>query len=54
MTSLNSSQSLPHCQNLQAQVDQVLNLLQQEPSLRTQIDTTSARSALKKAIAPTF
>jgi replication fork clamp-binding protein CrfC len=54
MTSPNFAQSLPHCQNLQAQVDQVLNLLQQEPNLRAQIDTTAARSALKKAIAPTF
>jgi replication fork clamp-binding protein CrfC len=54
MTSLNSPQSLPHCRNLQAQVDQVLNLLQQEPNLRSQIDTTAVRSALKKAIAPTF
>ena len=46
--------ALPQCQNLQAQVDSVLNLLQQEPSLQARVDTTAVRSSLKKAIAPTF
>jgi GTP-binding protein EngB required for normal cell division len=46
--------ALPQCQNLQAQVDSVLNLLQQEPSLQARVDTSAVRSSLKKAIAPTF
>jgi GTP-binding protein EngB required for normal cell division len=46
--------ALPQCQNLQAQVDAILSLLQQEPTLRAQVDTSAARSSLKKAIAPTF
>jgi hypothetical protein len=46
--------ALPQCQNLQAQVDSVLSLLQQEPTLRAQVDTSAVRSSLKKAIAPTF
>jgi replication fork clamp-binding protein CrfC len=49
-----STHSLPQCQDLQAQVDLVLSLLQQEPTLRSQTDTSAVRSALKKAIAPTF
>jgi replication fork clamp-binding protein CrfC len=49
-----STHSLPQCQDLQAQVDRVLSLLQQEPTLRSQTDTSAVRSALKKAIAPTF
>jgi hypothetical protein len=49
-----SPNPLPHCQNLQAQVDSVLSLLQQEPTLRAQVDTSAVRSSLKKAIAPTF
>ncbi len=54
MTSHHSPNALPHCRNLQAQVDSVLSLLQQEPSLRAQVDTSAVRSSLKKAIAPTF
>ena len=46
--------TLPQCQNLQAQVDSVLNLVQQEPSLQARVDTSAVRSSLKKAIAPTF
>ena len=49
-----SPNALPQCQNLQAQVDSVLNLLQQEPSLQARVDTSAVRSSLKKAIAPTF
>lgn len=47
------TQTLPQCQNLQKQVDSLLHLLHQEPSLRSQ-DTTSAQSSLRKAISPTF
>jgi GTPase SAR1 family protein len=49
-----SPNALPQCQNLQAQVDTVLELLQQEPTLRAQVDTSAVRSSLKKAISPTF
>jgi hypothetical protein len=33
MSSHHSPNALPHCRNLQAQVDSVLSLLQQEPTL---------------------
>jgi tRNA U34 5-carboxymethylaminomethyl modifying GTPase MnmE/TrmE len=49
-----SPNSLPQRQQLQAQVDTVLNLLQQEPTLRAQADTSAVSASLKKAIAPTF
>ncbi|OLP17617.1 dynamin family protein [Leptolyngbya sp. 'hensonii'] len=42
-----------HCRHLQDQVDSLLNLLRQEPSLRSQ-DTTAVQNSLRKAIAPTF
>jgi replication fork clamp-binding protein CrfC len=45
---------LPQCRNLQAQVDTLLQLQHQEPSLRTHLDTTAIQNSLKKAIAPTF
>ncbi len=54
MTHPHRPNMLPQCQNLQAQVDSVLKLLQQEPTLRAQVDTSAVRSSLKKAIAPTF
>ena len=54
MTPHYNQNDLPQCQNLQAQVDSVLSLLQQEPTLRAQVDTSAVRSSLKKAIAPTF
>ena len=54
MSPHHSPNALPQCQNLQAQVDSVLELLQQEPTLRAQVDTSAVRSSLKKAIAPTF
>jgi replication fork clamp-binding protein CrfC len=44
---------LPQCQNLQAQVETILQLLQQESSLRSQ-DTTSVQTSLSKAISPRF
>ncbi len=47
------SQTLPQCQNLQPQVETLIQLLHQEPTLRTE-DTTPVQSSLKKAISPTF
>ena len=48
------SQMLPQCQNLQAQVETILQLLQQEPSLRSQQDTSPIQASLGKAISPKF
>ncbi len=48
-----SPDRLPN-QGLQAPVDQLLNLLQQDPTLRSQIDSSAVRSSLTKAMAPTF
>ncbi len=47
------TQLLPQCQQLQAQVERILELLHQEPSLRQQ-DITAVKSSLKKAVAPKF
>ncbi|MBV8886091.1 MAG: dynamin-like GTPase family protein, partial [Chroococcidiopsidaceae cyanobacterium CP_BM_RX_35] len=47
------TQMFPQCQNLQEQVESLLELLRQEPSLRTQ-DVTAVQSSLRKAISPTF
>ena len=47
------TQMLPQCQNLQAQVESLLQLLHDEPTLRSQ-DTTSVKASLRKAISPTF
>jgi len=44
---------LPQCQNLQAQVETILQLLQQEPCLRSQ-DTSPVQASLRKAISPKF
>jgi replication fork clamp-binding protein CrfC len=44
----------PQCQDLQAQVEAILQLLQQEPTLRSQQDGSVVQSSLRKAIAPTF
>ncbi|MGF1677093.1 MAG: dynamin family protein, partial [Rivularia sp. (in: cyanobacteria)] len=44
---------LPHCQNLKEQVDCILQLLQQEPSLAS-CDVTPTQTSLKKAISPKF
>ncbi len=46
-------QLFPQCQNLQEQVESLLQLLHQEPSLRSQ-DTTPVQASLRKAISPTF
>jgi replication fork clamp-binding protein CrfC len=49
------TQMLPQCQNLQEQVEGLLNLLHQEPSLRgLQDDTTAVQASLRKAVSPTF
>jgi replication fork clamp-binding protein CrfC len=45
---------LPSCQNLHEQVDALLQLLNQEPLLRSQQNTTAIHTSLRKAIAPTF
>lgn len=50
---MSSISLLPQCQDLQTQVDALLDLLRQEPSLRAQ-DTTAVQASLRKAIAPTF
>src|SRR6476469_3546498 len=42
------------CHSLPEQVDSLLQLLHQEPSLRAQQDVTAIQSSLKKAIAPKF
>jgi replication fork clamp-binding protein CrfC/bacterioferritin (cytochrome b1) len=44
---------LPQCESLTAQVESLLQLLHQEPTLR-QIDTTAVRTSLQKVIAPKF
>ncbi|NMF58072.1 dynamin family protein [Pseudanabaena yagii] len=46
--------SFPQCQDLQSQVESILQLLQQEPTLRSQQDGSIVQSSLRKAIAPTF
>lgn len=49
------TQMLPQCQNLQEQVESLLNLLHQEPSLRgLQDDTAAVQASLRKAVSPTF
>ena len=47
------TQLLPQCQNLPAQVEQILQLLHQEASLRSQ-DITSVQASLRKATSPKF
>lgn len=44
----------PQCQDLQSQVEVILQLLQQEPNLRSQQDGSIVQASLRKAIAPTF
>ncbi len=43
----------PQCQNLKEQVESILQLLQQEPSLRSQ-DVTPVQTSLGKAVSPKF
>jgi replication fork clamp-binding protein CrfC len=47
------TQMPPQCKHLQEQVDSLLQLLRQEPSLRQQ-DITAVQASLKKAISPEF
>jgi len=44
----------PQCQDLQTQVEAILQLLQQEPNLRSQQDGSIVQASLRKAIAPIF
>jgi replication fork clamp-binding protein CrfC len=44
----------PQCQDLQTQVEAILQLLQQEPTLRSQQDGSIVQASLRKAIAPIF
>ncbi|WP_017303659.1 dynamin-like GTPase family protein [Spirulina subsalsa] len=48
------SQDYPQCANLKDQVNALLQLLQQEPHLRTQYSTREIEHSLNKAIAPKF
>ncbi len=50
---MSSVSLLPQCKDLQAQVESLLDLLRQEPTLRAQ-DTTAVQASLRKAISPTF
>lgn len=45
--------SLPQCVNLKSQVEAILQLCQQEPSLRSQ-DVTAVQTSLSKAVSPQF
>jgi replication fork clamp-binding protein CrfC len=47
------SNVLPQCKNLKEQVESILQLLQQEPTLRSQ-DITPVQTSLGKAISPKF
>jgi replication fork clamp-binding protein CrfC len=44
----------PHCANLSEQVNILLDLLQQEPTLHHQQDTTAIEASLAKAVSPKF
>ncbi|GBF78669.1 dynamin-like GTPase family protein [Aphanothece sacrum] len=48
------NESLPQCQHLATHVNSLLDLLQQEPSLRSQQNTSAIEASLKKAISPQF
>jgi replication fork clamp-binding protein CrfC len=48
------SQLHPYCTNLQEQVNILLKLLKQEPTLKSQQDTTAIEASLKKALSPKF
>jgi replication fork clamp-binding protein CrfC len=49
------TQMLPQCQNLQEQVESLLQLLHQEPSLRMlQDEVRAVQASLRKAISPIF
>nr|WP_297077750.1 dynamin family protein [Thermoleptolyngbya sp. M55_K2018_002] len=44
----------PQGESLQVPVARLIELLRQEPALRSHLDTTKAEASLAKAIAPTF
>ncbi|WLT37118.1 hypothetical protein NON20_13980 [Synechocystis sp. B12] len=46
------SKIAPQCQNLREQVNQLIELLRQEPTLRSQQDTSIVETALGKALSP--
>jgi len=48
------SQIAPQCHHLREQVNQLLELLRQEPTLRSQQDTSTVETALGKALSPRF
>ncbi|QHU99831.1 dynamin-like GTPase family protein [Synechocystis sp. CACIAM 05] len=48
------SKIAPQCQNLREQVNQLIELLRQEPTLRSQQDTSIVETALGKALSPRF
>jgi predicted GTPase len=45
---------LPQCTNLQAQVSSLIELMQSEPMLRAQQNTSIVETSLKKALSPKF
>jgi predicted GTPase len=45
---------VPLCTNLQNQVSSLIDLLASEPSLRSQQNTSTIETSLKKALAPKF
>jgi replication fork clamp-binding protein CrfC len=48
------SQIAPQCHSLREQVNQLIELLRQEPTLRSQQDTSVVETALGKALSPRF
>ncbi len=46
------NQPFDRCTNLQSKVNSLLDLLQQEPNLYPQQDTTAIETSLRKAISP--
>ncbi len=53
LTDITMSSLLPECQNLQRHVELLLDLLSQQPTLRS-YDSTAIQASLRKAIAPSF
>ncbi len=49
-----SVQLVPQCEHLKDQVEAILSLWRQDPSLQSQLDTTRIQASLNKAISPTF
>jgi hypothetical protein len=49
-----SMETPPQCTNLQAQVSSLIELVQSEPMLRAQQNTSIVETSLKKALSPKF